>query len=553
MLAATLQIRSEEGDRRVPIDRPQFRIGRSQDNELVLDSFEVSRHHALITLEDACFVLRDHASKLGTWVNGERVAERTLAPGDRIRLGGAGGVNLVFEQGSTRVSIPHRASATSSAIVNVGHVAALLAGLRALGGSRVLDDVLALVLDAALVVSEAERGFIMLAGRSGTLEFKLARGRGGVTLPDSDFRSHRVPEDVFATGHAQYFVDFPEEVPDPDQRASVALQLGTVSCLPLVAFELVDRTTDLGRERRIGVLYLDSRKKGRLMSTATRSALEALATNAAIAIENARLYRETMEKARLEHEMRVAAEIQRLLLPRAPHAGRYCEAVGFTIPSRSIGGDFFDYLEIGGERFVFALGDVAGKGPPAALLSTLVLGILADRRRDSRSPAETVSRVNDALALRSIEARYVTLLCGQLTPDGRLAYCNAGHSLPLLVGPVGVRRLQVGGPPVGMFEAARFDEEVLVLTAGDRLIVYTDGVSEARNGADEEFGEQRIVEVAESSPDADPAGLVAALKARVQAFAAGVPQNDDITALVVAYRRTRPAGLESPQNPRIRT
>lgn len=549
MLSATLRIKGEEGDRRVPVDRPRFRIGRSQDNELVLGSSEISRHHALIALEEACFVLRDQASKLGTWVNGERVTERRLVHGDQIRLGGSRGVDLGFEQGASLAPFRHGASSTTSAIVNVGHVAALLAGLRALGGGRVLDDVLAIVLDAALVVSEAERGFIMLAGPGGELEFKLARGPDGVTLPNSDFRSHRVPDEVFATGHAQYFSNFSEEVPDRDQRASVGLELRAVSCLPLVAFDLVDQATDLGRERRIGVLYLDSRKKGRLISTATRSALEALATNAATAIENAWLYRETMEKARLEHEMRVAAEIQHMLLPRAPHSGAYCEAVGLTIPSRAIGGDFFDYLDIGGERFVFTLGDVAGKGPPAALLSTLVLGVLADQRRRSRSPAEMVARVNDALASRSIEGRYVTLLCGQMTPDGQLTYCNAGHSPPLLVGAGEVRRLQVGGPPVGMFEEARFDEETLMLTAGDRLIVYTDGVSEARNGADEEFGERRIVEVAESRAEADPAELVAALKERVWAFAAGLPQADDITALVVVYRRAPKHGGQTPRGP----
>ena len=234
------------------------------------------------------------------------------------------------------------------------------------------------------------------------------------------------------------------------------------------------------------MLYLDSRNKGRLLSSTTRSALEALAINAAVAIEHARLYRETVEKARLEHEMQVAAEIQ-------------------------------------------------GKKPPAVLSSTPVLGILADQWCDVHSPAQTGARVNDALALRSIRALSVTLLCGLPTPEGRLRYCNAGHNRPLLIGAGGVRWLEVGGPPVRMFETARFDEESLTLTAGDRLIVYTDGVSEACNGADEGFGERRIVEVAEANPDPGPARLVGALATRVQALATGVPQSDDITALVIAY------------------
>jgi serine phosphatase RsbU (regulator of sigma subunit) len=233
--------------------------------------------------------------------------------------------------------------------------------------------------------------------------------------------------------------------------------------------------------------------------------------------------------------MRLAAEIQQLLRPRTSHAGAYCEAVGRTISCRAIGGDFFDYGNLRDGRFAFAVGDVAGKGPPAALLSTLVLGILADQRRDLRSPAESVKRLNEALALRSIEGRYVTLLCGELTCDGQLTYCNAGHNPPLVVGGRDVRRLEAGGPPAGMFGEAGYDEDIVRLAPGDRVIVYSDGVSEAESPEGDEFGEQRLVEVAESSKEMSAAGLVEAIVRSVHLFAAGRPQGDDITALVVAY------------------
>jgi serine phosphatase RsbU (regulator of sigma subunit) len=535
VLNAVLRIQDRDGERRVPISKPHFRIGRSLDNDLLLPPTEVSRHHAVIALEEGHFVLLDVSSKLGTYVNGGRIAQHRLSHGDRIHLGAQGGVDLTFEQGAIAPPGPGMSMAITSAIIDIGRVGALLGGLRAISTGRVLHDVLALVLDAALAVTDADRAFIMLAGPGGELEFKLARGRGGETLADSGSRSHRVPAEVFATGVAQYFRNFPDEAPDADLRPSRDLRLRTVLCVPLVAFDLVDETDSLGRARRIGVLYLDSEREGGLLSATTRSALDALATNAAIAIENARLYREAAEKARLDQEMHVAAEIQQLLLPRASHVSDYCEAVGRTISCRSIGGDFFDYASLRDGRFAFALGDVAGKGPAAALLSTLVLGILADQRWDLRSPAETTWRLNEALALRAIEGRYVTLLCGELTREGRLTYCNAGHNPPILVGAGGTRRLEAGGPPAGMFGDAAFDQETVALAPGDRVIVCSDGVPEAEGPAGDEFGEWRLQQVAESSKEMDAAGVVDAIVRSVRAFAAGAPQRDDITALVVGY------------------
>jgi hypothetical protein len=245
VFTAALRITSEAGARRVPIDRASFRIGREADSDLVLASSEISHRHAVLSLEDGLFVLRDAPSKFGTYVNGGRISEHRLRHGDRIHLGGPGGVDLLFEQGTGPAASAGPSTSTSSAVADLGYVAALLGGLRALGAGRVLDDVLALVLDAALEVSDADRAFIMLANSEGGLEFKLARGRGGETLANSDFRSHRVPAEVFDSGRAQYFNDFSRQVPDPEERKTGVLQLRAVSCVPLVAFDLVDDAAGL--------------------------------------------------------------------------------------------------------------------------------------------------------------------------------------------------------------------------------------------------------------------------------------------------------------------
>ncbi len=330
------------------------------------------------------FVVRDKQSRYGTFVNDEAITgDRTLAHGDRIRLGRSGGAELVFLLADS----PTQDKATTTAIGDLRQIAALLDGLRALGSGRVLDDVLALVLDSAIEVTGAERGFIMLAyNPENDLEFKLARGRRQQSLPGTSFAtSRKIPEEVFRTGEPKILADLLDGELANVHMGTVALGIRNVQCVPLKLVRYVDKQDDaVAGERRIGVLYLDSREKGSFLSGSTRGALETLATEAAVAIENARLYRETMEKARMEQEMRIAAEIQQALLPKAGHSGSFFRTSASSIPCRSIGGDFYDYVDLPTGAFGFALGDVAGKGPPAALLSAMMQGMFAAQAAASR-------------------------------------------------------------------------------------------------------------------------------------------------------------------------
>ena len=325
---------------------------------------------------------------------------------------------------------------------------------------------------------------------------------------------------------------------DKHQR-TVALGIRNVLCVPLGLIRYVDRAEGPADERRIGVLYLDSREKGILLSSQTQAALETLATEAAVAIEKAQLYRATLEKARLEQEMRTAAEIQQALLPGRTHLGSYFDAAAETLPCRAIGGDFFDYVDLPGGGFGFTLGDVAGKGPPAALLGAMLQGMFASQAFVAGGPATTIARVNAALFRRAVEARFVTLLYGVLYPDGQLTYCNAGHNPPILMGKDGIRRLDKGGLILGLFDHIEFDEETLIMQPGDPLVVFSDGISEALNPQGEEFGDLRIVETRTQGPVGDDAqAKLRTWFAGVGEFTVGAPQSDDITALVICYRGT---------------
>ena len=531
---ARLEVTDAFGRRMVDISKPSFEIGRRETNDLRLAGSEVSRDHAEIVTENGKALIRDRNSRYGTYVNGEQITERVLAHGDKVRLGRSGGAELVFLlEGADP---PSGEKSATTAIGDLRQITALLEGLRALGSGRVLDDVLALVLDSAIEVGGAERGFIMLAP-DGELEFKMGRGRGRQSLSGGSFAtSRKIPDEVFRTGEPRLVADLLDGELANVHMGTVALGIRNVLCVPLKLVRYVDTLEAAGEERRIGVLYLDSREKGLLMSSSTRTALETFATEAAVAIENARLYRETMEKARMEQEMRIAAEIQQALLPKVGRVGAYFGAAAASLPCRSIGGDFYDYVDLPDGSIGFALGDVAGKGPPAALLSAMMQGMFAAQAASSEGPAQAISRVNLALYKRGIESRFVTLMYGSLASNGKLTYCNAGHNPPLVVSATGeVRRLECGGPIVGLFEGAIFEQETVSLSLDDWLIVFSDGVSEALSASGDEYGEDRIVEVVRRHITAMPQQLLDALFADVRSFAKGAAQSDDITAMVLRY------------------
>lgn len=532
MAPRRLLVRGPTGDREVTIDRTPFTLGRRDANDLRLPAGEVSREHADIVIEDDRLILRDRSSRYGTFVNDEPITTCEIRPGDRIRLGRTGGAELVVIDDAAS---PTSRSATG-ARDDLRQIAALLDGVRALGSGRVLQDVLALVVDASLEVSGAERGFIMLASGDGTLEFKLGRSRGKQALVDPTFAtSRKIPEAVFQTGETRVVADLLDDQLAGAHEGTVALGIRHVVCVPLNYVHYVESADARAEDRRIGVLYLDSRSRGRLASGTTKTSLETLAAEASVAIENARLYREQLEKMRLDSELRIAAEIQRALQPKPTARLPFVEACAAAVPCRSIGGDFFDYLDDVGTSFGFTVGDVAGKGPPAALLSALMQGMFATYAYELDQPAHTVAYINTALCRRGIESRFVTIVLASVAEDGTLTYCNGGHNPPFVISATGVRRLEAGGPVIGLIEMAPFEQESLTLSPGDVVVAFSDGVSEAMSQSGEEFGDERLVDVARAGVGLPVEEQVDRIVSAVRDFTRGAPQSDDITVMVVRY------------------
>ena len=181
------------------------------------------------------------------------------------------------------------------------------------------------------------------------------------------------------------------------------------------------------------------------------------------------------------------------------------------------------------------MGDVAGKGSPAALLAAAVLGMFSAEATYQTSAANLITRLNHGLFRRAIESRFLTTFYAMLAPDGAFTYCNAGHNAPILVASQSVRRLEAGGMVLGLFENAAFDEETVRLENGDTIVAFSDGITEALNPEGDEYGDDRLLASIDSHRAKSPEQLLDGILADVRAFCGGATQSDDLTIVMVRY------------------
>jgi serine phosphatase RsbU (regulator of sigma subunit) len=262
---------------------------------------------------------------------------------------------------------------------------------------------------------------------------------------------------------------------------------------------------------------------------------------------------ETIARERLERELEMAREIQERLLPHeAPPFPGY-ELTGMSLPSRQVGGDYFDFLDLGDGRLGLAIGDVSGKGIPAALLMANLQASLQGQVVHPSSVAEVVARMNELLVRSTDPRMFATFFYAELDgASGRLTYTNAGHNPPLLCRRDGsLSSLGEGGLLLGMLSGQAYEQQSVVLAPGEFLVLYTDGITEAAAPVPEEeepgdmFGEEALRAVIREHADRPAAGVREAILAAVERHTRGAPQSDDITLMVVR-RRSRPSAGHSP-------
>ena len=329
----------------------------------------------------------------------------------------------------------------------------------------------------------------------------------------------------------------------------------------------------VAKQDLLGILCLGPRRGDFAYSPEDRQLLGAVGWQLAFAIENSQLVRRRVEEEHLRRELEMAGAVQRRLFPEHPPQTRRLELVGLCHPAQGIGGDYYDFLALGNDSIGIAVADVAGKGISAALLMSIVQASLRSQAASGSVPLpELVASMNQLLYRSTARNAFASFFYAQFHEEsGRLTYVNAGHNPPMLVRPGGfanadrnrrgdgpapwgggdgavavaveaptalerVQLLKTGGLVIGAVSGSRYETETLQLLTGDVLVAYTDGVTEAFNAADEEFGEDRLRDVVLASAHLAPAELAERVVAAVKGWVKDAPQHDDITLVVARVR-----------------
>ena len=505
--------------------------------------------HARVVVEGGDYVVEDCSSLHGVFVNGQRVTRHPLRDGDRIEFGAQDCYALIFAHdgaGLKRLAEQMAAAEKAPAIPGLGgglaRLRVILDLARTIQSSFSIDDVLASVVDAALAITQTERGFLLLRTEGG-LETRVARGRDGRRLDAGDLRvPHEVLRRALERRRELLYMNF-----DPlggegrgVESSIVDLELRSVICVPLVRIRtgVGDATNALSTAgETAGLLYLDSRAAAADLAGGNRELIQTLAIEASTVLENARLLEEERLKLVIDEELRLARSIQQSLLPRTLPGEGWLLAAGSSVPSRAVGGDYFDVTEATPDCWSAAVADVSGKGVGSALLAALLEGALLAATDRPEELGLRMERLNRFLIGRTGGEKYATVFCCLLRRDGRLSYLNAAHCPPLVVRTGGgMDALDATAVPVGLMEGAEFPLAEERLQPGDKLVVYTDGVTEAQNLAGEFFGKRRLKEIVAEHAAHSCAALHDAIQQGVAQFTQGAPQGDDITVLVVEFQ-----------------
>ncbi len=531
---------------RIPLAPIPFRMGRAPDNDLVLRDSRVSRNHAQIAHTGGRFVLEDLGSRHGVWVNGQHVEKSMPLDGsERIEFGVPDGYQILFTHAGDEL---HQllnkpvTGDTTGRTSNLEKLRAVLEVGRSLQSSFSTDDVLNTVVDAALAVTGAERGFLLLFDKAHELEVRSARAGGGGDLPPDELRvPRRLIQQALESRKDLFSMSFdPTAFDDRSPGNTIMdLELRSVVCVPLVRVSLSNSNATqvvAMAKASAGVLYMDSRLRAVDLAGGNRELLQTLAIEASTILENARLIEEERAKQRIEEELDVARNIQQSLTPRRlPQEGWFVVCAS-SESSHQVGGDYYDVVAMGPDMWSLVIADVSGKGVSSALLASFLQGAFLSATSTTDIPG-VLDRINTFLSDRAEHGKYATMFYSRLDSAGHLTYANAGHCAPLLVRKDGkIEKLEATSMPVGLMPGAKFFPAYRDLARGDRIVLYTDGVTEAQNEDGEFFGRKRLRQAIERADGASCAELHAAILQAILDFTVGAEQADDLTLVVMEYR-----------------
>ncbi len=389
-----------------------------------------------------------------------------------------------------------------------------------------LKETLNTVFYNMLNVIQAEAGSIFLAEESSnTLVCRICQGPKNIT-------GVHVPFGTGIVGHVAQTrqIDVTSDVKQDKRHFGLIDEQSGFQTKSMVSLPLVSN------DELLGVIQVINKRGGKVFSQDDINLLQSLSSGAALAIQNAKYSQRLLQEERIRSELLIAHQIQQGILPDAfeGHPDIHFEAL--NLPAKDVGGDFYDYFPVSADEFGFMLGDVCGKGVPAAIFMASARSIIKSQSLADPEPCHVMQLANRLIAEDAKHGIFVTVFYGVYHTKTRLLrFLNAGHTLPLIyrASTSSCASLFSSNFPLGVFDPFSFQQNVIQLEKGDTLILYTDGVSEALNRTREQFGHERLIEVIFQYGDRSPKELLHAILERVQEFSDKQPQHDDVTLMIV--------------------
>lgn len=523
-------------------------IGRSSDAEIAVPDRSMSRRHARLFLEGGGWLVEDLGSRNGTLLSGRRIEGPTpVAVGAALRIGSTT-INVTQAEGAPPL--------TSAGIEFDGHTvfrsaAELLKEPQAISSGAIkaeddmlrrytarlkvlnevhqsldralpLDELLELILDRAFDNLGPEEGTIFLKGADG--EYYRAASRSIKGDKSKTLYSRNLVLQVVEKGQAALVLDT-----TADERFNQAESLLDAGVRSLVAAPLLDPTGALG------LIVLGSTLGIRQFNEGDMELLTSLASVAAMRIRNTRLAEEALERERLERDVALARQIQVGLLPKALPEIDGWELYAHNIPSRGVSGDFYKVELVDDGSCAIMVADVSGKGIAASLLTASLEALAAGPIHDSVPPEMICDRVSHLLFERTPPEKYATGFLASFDPvSGMFRYCNAGHNPGIVLRSGGeVELLTSTGMPLGILPTGVYGAGEVTLETGDTVVLYTDGLTEAENPEEEEYGEERLADLCAGHRGESLKVLADTISADQDAYVRGVPYVDDRTVVMV--------------------
>lgn len=547
----------ESTGRRVAVRRP-ITIGRTRDCEFVIDDNSASRRHVEVGPRGESFVWKDLGSTNGTIVNGRSMLAGELRHGDTIQIGetvirfhvedeaGANGEDTgerttarLGDSGLFQETIlgalgeERRVTPRSKSAYLLETVYAVANELAAdYDANSLMERVLELVMKAI----SAQRGAIFVTDDKGELAPCPVCVRGDLPSRCEEIRiSHTVANKVIREGTSVLYKQSDNNNDLNYTESILSLEIRSILCVPLRA-----------KDNILGILYIDSDQADLEYTEEDVLLAAAVGNSAGLALDNARMHLEMLEKQRIEHDLATAWTIQEgFLVKEWPEGDGRFQVYGETRPAKTVGGDFYDFVRPGKDRIGLLIGDVSGKGVPASLMMAQLLAEFRLLARDYQCPAEVMRQLNAGIARRSRRGMFCTAcyIAIDLT-TGEVSVANAGHHAVLLSRKGSVEQFgEASGPPLGVLPIGPWEPHRHQIQPGDTLLLYTDGIIEAQSMATSHEQEESIAlydfknvaDVARAHHAQTPQVLLEAIYNDVNRFCAPSAPNDDCTMIAVKY------------------